>query len=254
MKLNDFSYKLPPDLIAQFPLENRAAARLMVIDRDKETISHHVFSRVVDFLTAGDVLVLNDTRVFKARLHGKKPTGGNVEILLIRESEPGIWEAMISHAKRIKEGTEIVIGHDMSATVEEKITGSKVHLQFNADISDVIDKHGNVPLPHYIKREPVASDVENYQTIFAKKTGSIAAPTAGLHFTEELLSEISRHSIAIAQVTLHIGPGTFNLRELERQTVIRSLESSGGNRTLASQALGISVRTLRNKIRLYGLA
>lgn len=209
MKLNDFSYELPPDLIAQFPLEDRAAARLMVIDRDEKTISHHVFSRVVDFLTAGDVLVLNDTRVFKARLHGKKRTGGNVEILLIRESEPGIWEAMISQAKRMKEGTEIDLDDDMSATVEKKITGSKVHVQFNADISDVIHKHGNVPLPHYIKREPVASDVENYQTIFAKKSGSIAAPTAGLHFTEELLDRINRQAVTVAQITLHIGPGTF---------------------------------------------
>jgi S-adenosylmethionine:tRNA ribosyltransferase-isomerase len=155
------------------------------------------------------VLVLNDTRVFKARLHGEKPTGGKVEMLLIRENEPGIWEAMISHAKRIKEGTEIYLDDDTYATVEKKVSGSKVHLQFNVDISDIIKKYGSVPLPHYIKREPVANDEENYQTVFARKTGSIAAPTAGLHFTKELLSQISRLDVAVAQITLHIGPGTF---------------------------------------------
>ncbi|MCK4940782.1 tRNA preQ1(34) S-adenosylmethionine ribosyltransferase-isomerase QueA [candidate division WOR-3 bacterium] len=209
MKLSDFHYELPKDLIAQFPLEDRAAARLMVIDREKETISHHVFTQVADFFHEGDVLVLNDTRVFKARLQGKKCTGGKIEILLIRETAPGMWEAMISHAKRMKEGTEISLGDDMYATVEQKIAGSKVNLQFNVNISDVIREHGSVPLPHYIKREPVASDEENYQTVFAKKSGSIAAPTAGLHFTEEFLNGLTRQGITIAQVTLHIGPGTF---------------------------------------------
>ncbi len=209
MKLSDFRYELPEDLIAQFPLGDRAAARLMVIDREKETISHHVFTQVADFFHEGDVLVLNDTRVFKARLQGKKCTGGQIEILLIRETAPGMWEAMISHAKRMKEGTEIRLDDDMYATVEKKITGSKVNLQFNVNISDVIREHGSVPLPHYIKREPVASDEGNYQTVFAKQSGSIAAPTAGLHFTEELLNGITRQDITIAQVTLHIGPGTF---------------------------------------------
>jgi S-adenosylmethionine:tRNA ribosyltransferase-isomerase len=209
MKLSDFHYELPKELIAQFPLEDRAAARLMVVDRDKNTIAHHVFTQVVDFLQKGDVLLLNDTRVFKARLQGRKSTGGKVEILLIRENEPGMWEAMISHAKRMKEGTEIFLDDDMYATVEKALTGSKVNLQFNVDISDAIREHGSVPLPHYIKREPVASDERNYQTVFARKSGSIAAPTAGLHFTEELLSGISRQDITVAQVTLHIGPGTF---------------------------------------------
>ena len=209
MKLNEFHYPLPDDLIAQFPLKDRTAARLLVVDRNKGIITHHVFTQFAELLQKDDVLVLNDTRVFKARLHGEKTTGGKVEMLLIREDEPGTWEAMISHAKRIKEGTEIYSDNDVCATVEKKISGSKVHLQFNVDISGIIKKYGNVPLPHYIKRAPVASDEDDYQTVFAKKKGSIAAPTAGLHFTKELLNEISRKGITVAQVTLHIGPGTF---------------------------------------------
>ncbi len=211
MNLSDFHYTLPDGLIAQFPLKERTAARLMVIDRSKKTIAHHSFAHFVDFMKEGDLLVLNDTRVFKARLHGEKTTGGRVELLLIRENEPGIWEAMISHAKRIKQGTNIYLDDQTCATVEKKISGSKVHLQFNVDISGIIKKHGSVPLPHYIKRNPVARDENDYQTVFAKKTGSIAAPTAGLHFTKDLLNKISHLGTAIAQITLHIGPGTFKL-------------------------------------------
>lgn len=209
MKLSDFQYDLPQELIAQFPIADRADARMLVLDRQTGRLTHSKFTCITDFLQKGDVLALNNTKVFKARLVGRKITGGKVEVLLIRKFDSGSWEAMISHAKRIHEDTVIGFAEGITARIEEKISGAKVRLQFNADTDRIIQEHGIVPLPHYIKREPVPNDEASYQTTFAKKDGSIAAPTAGLHFTHTLLEDIQSRGAEVAELTLHIGPGTF---------------------------------------------
>jgi S-adenosylmethionine:tRNA ribosyltransferase-isomerase len=209
MKLRDFQYNLPDKLIAQFPLENRAAARLLVLNRRTGIIIHSDFNRITDFIQEGDLLILNNTRVFKARLVGRKNTGGKVEMLLIRKLEQGLWEAMISHAKRTHEGAIIEFAGKTFARIEKKLGGAKVTLEFNQDAEKIIREYGRVPLPHYIKREAVANDEATYQTTFAKETGSIAAPTAGLHFTNDLLKDIQSGGANITELTLHIGPGTF---------------------------------------------
>jgi S-adenosylmethionine:tRNA ribosyltransferase-isomerase len=208
MKLNDFAYTLPEELIAQYPLEERGDARLLVLERTTGAIVHSVFNDITHFLSERDVLVINNTKVFKARLQGKKKTGGSVEILLIKEQAPGVWEAMLSHAKRIKEKTKVLLTDDAYATVQEK-HGSRCLLTFSNDVQNIIDTVGRVPLPHYIKREPARQDEEYYQAVFARKEGSIAAPTASLHFTDALLKKIQAQGVKIVEITLHIGPGTF---------------------------------------------
>lgn len=208
MKLHDFDYTLPQECIAQYPLENRGHAKLLVLKRETGEIIHSVFNDIAQFFLKGDVLVINNTKVFKARLKGKKETGGSVEILLIKEQAPGVWEAMVSHAKRIQENTKIFLAEDTYATVQEK-HGSRCLLTFSNDVQNIINTSGSVPLPHYIKREPVTQDEEYYQAVFAKKPGSIAAPTASLHFTDALLKQIKAREVKIAEITLHIGPGTF---------------------------------------------
>ena len=208
MKLSDFNYDLPQALIAQYPLERRAEARLMVLDRGEQNIRHHRFEQITDYIEKNDVLVLNNTKVFKARMLGHKKTGGKVEILLVREVENGVWKALISHAKRTRENTRILFEPDVYATVVEK-KGSRCHLKFNIPASNVISQYGQVPLPHYIKRNATELDEEYYQSVFAKKQGSIAAPTAGLHFTARILDTIRTKGATVAEITLHIGPGTF---------------------------------------------
>lgn len=209
MNLSDFQYDLPQELIAQFPLPDRASARLLVLDRQTGELTHSRFDCITDFIQKGDVFVLNNTRVFKARLIARKSTGGKVEVLLIRKTDGDSWEAMISHAKRMREETRLDFADKIFARIEKKINGAKVILKFNQDADEIIQKYGLVPLPHYIKRKPVVNDEEHYQTTFAKETGSIAAPTAGLHFTDALLNEIRSKGADITELTLHIGPGTF---------------------------------------------
>lgn len=208
MKLSEFNYDLPKEFIAQYPLQDRAAAKLLTITRTTGSLAHHTFHDIRTFLEKDDVLVLNNTKVFKARLKGKKETGGSIEMLLIREISEGIWEAMISHAKRTREQTKIFIDNDIYATIKQK-TGTRCHIQFNVPARHIIDRYGIVPLPHYIKRDTTESDEENYQSVFAKREGSIAAPTAGLHFTQEIVKDIEQRGIRITEITLHIGPGTF---------------------------------------------
>lgn len=209
MKLGDFKYQLPQELIAQHPLQDRSAARLMVLNRVTQEISHSRFGCVIDFLNEDDVLVLNNTKVFKARLHGLKQTGGSVEVLLTSKQDNGRWRALVSHARRVREGTKIIFTEQVNATVEKKEPGSCAILKFNDDVMKVADGYGTVPLPPYIKREAVEEDVADYQTVFAKNVGSVAAPTAGLHFTEQLLNDIGQKGTTVSEITLHIGPGTF---------------------------------------------
>jgi S-adenosylmethionine:tRNA ribosyltransferase-isomerase len=208
MQISEFSYHLPQELIAQFPLENRGEARLLLLERRTGKIFHYMFYEIKTFFDDGDVLLLNNTKVFKARLKGKKETGGSVEILLIKKIEGDIWEAMLSHSRRIRVNTKIFLDNDIYAIIKEKVS-TRCRLEFNSSVEKIIKKYGIVPLPHYIKRHTITGDEEYYQTIFAKKQGSIAAPTAGLHFTENILKDITKRGVSIAEITLHVGPGTF---------------------------------------------
>ncbi len=207
MKLLDFDYPLDRSLVAQYPLRDRASARLMVIERKSGKISHHKFYEIVNFLSPDDLLVLNNTKVFKARLTGKRETGGRMELLLLYKRGK-FWTSLIFPAKKARPGTEIYFDEDTFAKLNEKI-GNYWLISFNKPDRDIIEAFGNTPLPHYIKRPPHPEDAEHYQTVFAKKVGSVAAPTAGLHFTEALISNLRERGVAVVEITLHIGPGTF---------------------------------------------
>ena len=212
VNLSNFHFDLPEDLIAQHPSPTRDGSRLMVLTRRDETIAHHTFCDVCDLLRPGDCLVLNETRVFPARLHGFRPgSGGAVEILLLRP-DGDCWEAMVKPGRRLREGTEIAFdGADMTAVVEAVLDSGHRKLRFvgAGSLNDLLATQGHIPLPPYIHRADTAEDRERYQTVYAQVDGSVAAPTAGLHFTPELLDEIQKKGISIARVLLHVGPGTF---------------------------------------------
>jgi S-adenosylmethionine:tRNA ribosyltransferase-isomerase len=221
MRTSDFDFHLPPELIAQFPAAQRDESRLLVFHRDTASIEHKKFRDVLDHFRAGDVLVLNNSRVIPARLRGKNSeTGGAFEILLLEENSKNDWWAMMKPGKRAKIGTQIQITNHQSAfgniTATVTATNDEGHrrLQFNGteNILNELDDIGELPLPPYIERDQKnlpASDKERYQTVFAKPAGSVAAPTAGLHFTENLLAEIRSRGVEICFVTLHVGLGTF---------------------------------------------
>ncbi len=219
--LSDFDYVLPKEKIALHPLSDRAAAKMLVVSRNSETVEHRTFRNLPDYLKAGDVLVLNNTRVLPARLYGHRFTGSKVEILLLREMEktPGscVWEALLKPSGKIKKGEVFEVGQDdywvqaHVLTHPEKDSGKRL-LKFEVpDFEKVLEKIGHMPLPPYINRMDEISDREEYQTVFAEKTGSVAAPTAGLHFDQRLLDEIKSKGIEIAEVTLNVGYGTFQL-------------------------------------------
>lgn len=207
----DFSYDLPKDMIAYSPADRRDEARLMVVTRATGTVRHTRFKHIARYLRRGDLLVVNETRVLKARLKGeKKGTGGKADLLLVREAKPGLWEALVSPSRRIHPGTEISLGVGYTCRIAERLPGGKRLVDFGGqDVMRVLDEIGEVPLPPYIKRAPLASDSERYQTVYARKDGSVAAPTAGLHFTDALLAALRRKGVEIATLTLHVGPGTF---------------------------------------------
>ncbi|MCX5700740.1 MAG: tRNA preQ1(34) S-adenosylmethionine ribosyltransferase-isomerase QueA [Candidatus Omnitrophica bacterium] len=204
MKLSSFDYSLPKELIAQYPLEKRESAKLMVVKRSTLTIEHCVFKDLGNFLKKDDLLVLNDTKVLTCRLIGHKATGGKVEVLLTKRKSGSIFEAMIQPS-RTKVGEKIIFG-------QGKITGivsNRREISFKVSDANDIYKLGQVPLPPYIRREPEELDKEYYQTVYADKEGAIASPTAGLHFTDGLLKDLSASGINIAYLTLHVGVGTF---------------------------------------------
>jgi S-adenosylmethionine:tRNA ribosyltransferase-isomerase len=211
IRTEDFDYDLPGGLVAYVPAARREASRLMVLDRDTGSLVHRTFRDVVTYLEPADVLVVNDTKVIKARLAGLKAgTGGKVEILLVRAQDERTWEVLVSPSRRVHAGTEIVIGGRYRCIVRERLEGAKRIVEFPDDeVSAVIDDVGEVPLPPYIKRAPEKFDVERYQTIYARKPGSVAAPTAGLHFSEEVIEGIRGRGVDVTSLTLHVGPGTF---------------------------------------------
>lgn len=217
MKVADFNYELPKELIAQHPYDKRDEARLMVLDKNKELIEHKVFKDVINYLNPGDCLVINNTKVIPARLYGKKDTGANVEFLLLKRIEGDTWEAMVRPGNKLKPGSKVVFGNGLlKATILEVLEGGnrKVEFEYDGIFNEILDQIGLMPLPPYIT-EASREDNEKYQTVYAKYEGSAAAPTAGLHFTEELLEKIKEKGIEVANVTLHVGIGTFRPVKVE---------------------------------------
>ena len=217
MKVTDFDYDLPEELIAQHPYDKRDEARLMVLHRDTKTIEHKVFKDIIDYLEPGDCLVINDTKVIPARLYGKKDTGANVEFLLLKRIENDDWEAMVRPGNKLKAGAKVTFGDGLlNAEVLETLSGGNRRVRFTYEgiFNEILDQIGLMPLPPYIK-ENIKEENEKYQTVYAKYEGSAAAPTAGLHFTEELLEKIKAKGVEIAKVTLHVGIGTFRPVKVE---------------------------------------
>ena len=210
MKKSDFYYDLPPELIAQTPLERRDASRLLTLDKRTGATEHHVFHELTDFLNEGDCLVMNDSRVIPARLFGTRPTGGSVEVVLLRDLGGGDWECLTRPGRKTQPGTHISFGNgELTAEViRAEADGNKVlHFNYDGIFLELLDKLGKMPLPPYIKEE--LTDKERYQTVYSRDPGSAAAPTAGLHFTPELLQRIADKGVSLAYVTLHVGLGTF---------------------------------------------
>jgi S-adenosylmethionine:tRNA ribosyltransferase-isomerase len=215
MRVSEFDYDLPTGLIAQHPLSERDASRMLIVDRATQSWRDSTFASLPDCLRANDVLVLNNTRVFPARLLGERsPSGGAVELLLLREIEPNVWSALTRPARRLRTGTQITFGEGkLRAEVIEALADGVRVIRFESEkpLNAVIDEIGQTPLPPYIKRETEQSstDGERYQTVYAKERGAIAAPTAGLHFTPRVLQEIEARGARLAEITLHVGYGTF---------------------------------------------
>ena len=225
MKLSDFNFELPEDRLAEFPAENRDESRLMVLNREKRTIEHHQFKDVINFFDEGDVMVLNNTKVFPARLFGnKEKTGARIEVFLLRElnEEQRLWDVLVDPARKIRIGNKLYFGNDDSLVAEviDNTTSRGRTLRFLFDGSyeefrRKLKEIGETPLPKYIKREPTADDKTRYQTIYAKNEGAVAAPTAGLHFSRHLLKRLEIKGVDLAELTLHVGLGTFNPVEVE---------------------------------------
>ena len=225
MKLSNFNFNLPDELLAEFPAENRDEARLMVINRKEGTIEHKLFKDVIDYFDEGDVMVLNNTKVFPARLYGnKEKTGARIEVFLLRElnAEQRLWDVLVDPARKIRIGNKLYFGDDDSLVAEviDNTTSRGRTLRFLYDGSYEefrlkLRELGETPIPKYINREVTPEDEERYQTIYATEEGAVAAPTAGLHFSKHLLKRLEIKGVDFAKVTLHIGLGTFNPVEVE---------------------------------------
>ena len=216
MKVSEFNYELPEKLIAQIPIEKRDESRLMILDRKKQTIEHEVFKDIIKYLQPGDCLVRNNTKVIPARLYGKKETGANVEFLLLNRIEGDIWESIVRPGNKLHIGTKVIFGDGLlEAEILDTMPGGtrKVRFKYQGIFNEILDKIGLMPLPPYIHEGLKEND--RYQTVYAKYEGSAAAPTAGLHFTDKLLKEIEQKGIKIANVTLHVGIGTFRPVKVE---------------------------------------
>ena len=210
VKLEEFDYDLPEELIAQVPIKKRDESRLMVLNRKEKNVEHKVFKNIIDYLKPGDCLVRNNTKVIPARLYGKKDTGANVEFVLLKQIEGDIWESIVRPGNKLKPGTKVEFGEGiLNATVLEVLEGGtrKVEFTYDGIFNEILDKIGLMPLPPYIHES--LKEKGRYQTVYAKYDGSAAAPTAGLHFTPELLKQIEEKGVKIANVTLHVGIGTF---------------------------------------------
>ena len=267
MKTDDFDFELPEELIAQTPLEKRDSSRLLVLDKDTGKISHKHFTDIIDYLNKGDTLVLNDTKVIPARLIGvKEDTGAVIELLMLKEVSSNVWECLTKPAKRVKEGTVIKFGDKLKAKCtyigEEGIR--HFELIYEGILYEILDELGEMPLPPYIHEK--LKDKDRYQTVYAKNIGSAAAPTAGLHFTNELIEKIKDKGVNIAYITLHVGLGTFRpvsvddvtkhkmhseFYSMDKATAILLNDTRKNNHNII--AVGTtSTRTLETIMSLYG--
>ena len=218
MKVSDFNYELPKELIAQTPIEKRDESRLMVLNRERKTLEHRKFKDIIEYLEPGDVLVRNNTKVIPARLYGVKETGAKIEFLLLNNIEKDIWECIVRPGNKLHVGTSVFFRDGiLNAKILEVMPGGtrKVEFHYNGIFNEILDKIGLMPLPPYIHEE--LKQKNRYQTIYAKHNGSAAAPTAGLHFTEELIEKLQKKGVIISNVTLHVGIGTF--RPVKEETV-----------------------------------
>ncbi len=216
-QLADFDYDLPPERIAQHPLPDRDSSRLLVLQRATGAITHRQFPDVADLIPAGDVLVLNTSRVIAARLHGKRESGNAAEILLVRALPDGTWLAMGHPGGKLKPGRRVTFGEDSAVEIVQVLGGGLRRVRFVGalDARATVAQYGEVPLPPYIRRPPTPADRERYQTVYAAHDGSVAAPTAGLHFTPALLERVRAKGVAVASLDLHVGPGTFKPVEVD---------------------------------------
>ncbi|MCD7792021.1 MAG: tRNA preQ1(34) S-adenosylmethionine ribosyltransferase-isomerase QueA [Oscillospiraceae bacterium] len=253
MKKSDFYFDLPPELIAQTPLERRDASRLMVLDKHSGATQHLHFYDLPSLLRAGDCLVLNDSRVLPAWLFGTRPTGGSVEVVLLRDLGGGAWECLTRPGRKTRPGTELTFGSgELTGTVLDvtKGGGRKIQFRYEGIFLEILERLGKMPLPPYIKQE--LGDNERYQTVYSREVGSAAAPTAGLHFTPELLQKIADMGVTICFVTLHVGLGTFrpvkeeNILDHEMHSefcIVPEATAAAVNRTRAAGGRIISVGT-----------
>lgn len=216
MNIDEFDYYLPKELIAQFPCQERDNSKLMVLDRQTKAIEHKNFFNIIDLFNENDVLVINNTKVIPARLIGKKLTGAVIEIFLLERKSETQWETLIKPSKRIKSGSKVIFSEELQAKVINRADNDKwlVEFEFSGNFDEILDKIGNIPLPPYISRRLKDDEINNldderYQTVYAQNPGSVAAPTAGLHFTVELLDQLKQKGVEICSVTLNVGLGTF---------------------------------------------
>lgn len=273
MQLSEFDYVLPEELIAQTPASKRTHSKMLVLDKFAKTIEHKHFFDIVDFLDENDVLVLNDTKVIPARLIGEKLTGANVEVFLLKELQLKQWEALLKPSKRINEGNIIKINNELAVRATKRLEEGKwlIELAYNGDIYEILDRVGKVPLPPYIERKMSnekleALDYKRYQTVFAKNAGSVAAPTAGLHFTKDTLKKLKEKGVQVCYVTLNVGLGTFRpvkcdnvmehkmdseTFEISKKTakIINDAKKAGKNIVAVGTT---SVRTLETAFQKYG--
>ncbi|MDZ7315573.1 MAG: tRNA preQ1(34) S-adenosylmethionine ribosyltransferase-isomerase QueA [candidate division KSB1 bacterium] len=247
MKLSDFKYNLPEKLIAQYPSDKRDECRLMVLNRADESIEERIFKDVIDYMEPGDCLVVNETKVFAARLEGTKDkTDAKVEVFLLRELEQGLWEVLVRPARKVRVGNRLSIGNVLTCDViDNTVSGGRV-VRFNntENLYELVEELGKSPLPPYIKREPEPIDKERYQTVYARVRGAVAAPTAGLHFTEELLQRIEQKGVKIARIIVHLGLGSF------RPVVVEDLsrhKMDSEYYEISPQAAEMINETMRNK-------
>ncbi|EKE02411.1 MAG: hypothetical protein ACD_20C00391G0005 [uncultured bacterium] len=273
MHISEFDYELPKELIAQFPSEKRDHSNLMILNKEDKTIEHKKFFNIIDHLSENDVLVMNNTRVIPARLIGKKQTGANIEIFLLENKTDNIWECLIKPAKRVKSGTMIEFSEELEAKVLDKTDNDKwiIELKYDENLEEILTRVGNIPLPPYIMRSLSDSEIrkldyQRYQTVYAQNPGSVAAPTAGLHFSEDLLKQIKQKGVQICHVTLNVGLGTFkpvraeNILEhkMDKETYQISEQTANIINNAKKQGKSIvavgttSVRTIESAYKLYG--
>lgn len=217
-RLSDFKYNLPEKLIAQTPLERRDMSRMLVVDRETKDIRDETFTDITNYVNKGDVVVVNSTRVFPARLFGyKEKTEAEIEVFLLRKLTDELWEVLVKPARKVRTGNNIIIGDEIVCEVIDNTTsgGRVVRFHYEGDFPSLVEKYGKPPLPPYIRREPTPDDKDRYQTIFADESGAVAAPTAGLHFTKEMVAKLKRKGVEFVPIVLHVGLGTFRPVQVE---------------------------------------